>query len=63
MNAASGWSVLFEAMPWIDTLGLSLLHFLWQGSAIGLVAGLVLIVLKRRPPQTRSSLSIKPRRI
>jgi TonB family protein len=45
MNGASGWSALFEAMPWIDTLGLSLLHFLWQGVLVGAAYYLVRAML------------------
>ncbi len=37
----------------IETLGWTLLHFVWQGALIGLVCALVLGVLRRRAPASR----------
>jgi uncharacterized protein (TIGR03435 family) len=39
--------------PWIDVAGWTLVHFLWQGAAIGVIAVVLLWVLRDRSPQTR----------
>jgi beta-lactamase regulating signal transducer with metallopeptidase domain len=39
--------------PVVFRLGLTLVHFLWQGAAFGLLALLVLLVLRRARPATR----------
>ena len=39
--------------PWIDLVGWTLVHFLWEGAAIALLALVSLWVLRHRSPQTR----------
>lgn len=39
--------------PFVLRLGWTLLHFLWQGAAVGAVAGLMLAAMRRNSPQVR----------
>ena len=39
--------------PWIDVAGWTLVHFLWEGAAIALLALVALWVLRHRSPQAR----------
>ena len=39
--------------PWVEPLGRTLLHFLWQGALIGLTASLLLRLARRRSPALR----------
>lgn len=39
--------------PFLHTLGWALLHFLWEGLLLGLIAGGVLALMQRRSPQAR----------
>jgi uncharacterized protein (TIGR03435 family) len=43
--------------PWIDVAGWTLVHFLWQGAAIGASAFVLLWALRDRSPQTRYAVS------
>jgi bla regulator protein blaR1 len=43
------------SLPVIQTLGLTLLHFLWQGSIVGIVLFVTLCLLRK--PQTRYAVS------
>lgn len=58
MNGASAWSALLDAMPWIDRLGLSLLHFLWQGVAVGAAYYVVRAVLPAARSELRYALGL-----
>lgn len=39
--------------PWVEPLGRTLVHFLWQGTLIGVVAWLLLRWLRRHSPGLR----------
>lgn len=39
--------------PWIDVAGLTLVHFVWEGALVGLLAMVSLWLLRSRSPQTR----------
>ncbi len=39
--------------PWAHTLGWTLIHFLWQGAALGLLAWLALVLLRRASATAR----------
>jgi uncharacterized protein (TIGR03435 family) len=39
--------------PWIDVAGWTLVHFVWQGAAIGAIAFVLLWRLRNHPPQAR----------
>ncbi len=39
--------------PWVQPLGWTLLHFVWQGVLLGLLASVVLALARRGSPQTR----------
>ena len=39
--------------PWAQALGWSLLHFLWQGAALGLLAWLLLALLRGASAKAR----------
>jgi TonB family protein len=39
--------------PFVRALGLALVHFVWQGAAIGLLAAVALAALRRRSPTAR----------
>lgn len=41
----------------ISALGIALLHFLWQGTLLGLVTSLILSILRNAKPQTRYAVS------
>jgi beta-lactamase regulating signal transducer with metallopeptidase domain len=43
--------------PWIDIAGWTLLHFVWQGTAIGLVAAIGLRLLRTAAPNVRYALA------
>jgi hypothetical protein len=47
----------FQESVFANTIGLTLLHFLWQGLLLGLVLVLVLALLKGRSPQARYTVS------
>jgi beta-lactamase regulating signal transducer with metallopeptidase domain len=49
---------MLNAAPWFDDprslrLGLCLVHFLWQGALAGLLAGMLLLAMRRASPQRR----------
>lgn len=44
--------------PWLRSLGWTLLHFLWQGAAVGLCYGLVRHGLRSRSPELRYCLAM-----
>lgn len=46
---------LLSAQPWVDRLGWSLIHFLWQGAAIA--AALAIVRHFARKPETRHTLA------
>lgn len=58
MASASALSTLLEAAPWIDTLGLSLLHFLWQGVVIGALFYVVRAMLPAARNEARYALGL-----
>ena len=39
--------------PWMDVAGWTLVHFVWQGAAIGAIAFVLLWRLRNHPPQAR----------
>ena len=43
----------FLSQPWVDSLGWTLLHFVWQGALIALILAAILIFLRRSTPQKR----------
>ena len=43
--------------PWIDVAGWSLVHFLWEGAAIGAIAVALLWLFRDRSPQARYALA------
>jgi beta-lactamase regulating signal transducer with metallopeptidase domain len=45
------------SQPWAQTLGWTLLHFLWQGAALGLLAWLALTLLRGASARTRYGLA------
>jgi hypothetical protein len=45
------------ATPIMQTLGLTLVHFLWQGTLVALVIAILLYVLKDSSPSTRYLIS------
>ena len=40
-------------MPWVETLGGVLLHFIWQGALIAIALQVALWILRGRPPAIR----------
>jgi len=48
----SGWSA-WAAGAWAESLGWALLHFLWQGAAVGLVFGAALVGLRKSTANAR----------
>src|SRR5215472_7721387 len=43
--------------PWIDVAGWTLLHFVWQGTAIGIIAAVGFRLLRGSAPHTRYALA------
>jgi beta-lactamase regulating signal transducer with metallopeptidase domain len=44
--------------PWTEPLGRTLLHFLWQGALLGIVAGALLRLARRRSPALRHAIAV-----
>jgi beta-lactamase regulating signal transducer with metallopeptidase domain len=49
MNGPAYWS----ASPWVEAIGWTLLHSLWQGAGVAMALAVVLGVLRRAPAQAR----------
>jgi len=47
----------FLATPWVESLGRTLLHFLWQGAALGTLVWLVLRLARKSPARLRYGLA------
>jgi beta-lactamase regulating signal transducer with metallopeptidase domain len=49
LNALQGW----PSQPWVEALGWSLIHFVWQGAAVAAILAAALFTLRARSPHVR----------